>query len=104
MSVASFFFGRFGKIGHHTCSIHLRLPGPLLILRIEKDTHINDEDIRRWMMEKSPEAFRDMVTTFLEATFALTVEVIIIMLPQDGHTGSAWGDWSLYADSPFRAC
>merc|ERR1719433_1564704 len=31
------------------------------------DSYINDEDIRRRMMEKNPEALRDMVTTFLEA-------------------------------------
>lgn len=31
------------------------------------DTYINDEDIRRQMMDKNPEALRDMVTTFLEA-------------------------------------
>ena len=24
-------------------------------------------------------------------------------LSQDGLTGSAWGDWSLYTDSPLRA-
>merc|ERR1719243_371575 len=28
---------------------------------------------------------------------------IIGMFFQDGLTGSAWGDWSLYADSPLRA-
>merc|ERR1711920_643053 len=31
------------------------------------ETYINDEDIRKQMMEKNPEALRDMVTTFLEA-------------------------------------
>merc|ERR550534_258757 len=31
------------------------------------DTYINDEDIRRQMMDRNPEALRDMVTTFLEA-------------------------------------
>jgi len=31
------------------------------------ETYINDEDIRRHMLEKNPEALRDMVTTFLEA-------------------------------------
>ena len=25
------------------------------------------------------------------------------MFYQDGLTGSAWGDWSLYSDSPLRA-
>merc|ERR1712048_909182 len=28
---------------------------------------------------------------------------IIGMFYQDGLTGSAWGDWSLYTDSPLRA-
>merc|ERR1719203_2594295 len=28
---------------------------------------------------------------------------IIGMFYQDGLTGSAWGDWSAYADSPLRA-
>jgi len=27
---------------------------------------------------------------------------IIGMFFQDGLTGSAWGDWSLYTDSPLR--
>mmetsp|Transcript_40129 Transcript_40129/g.94449 ORF Transcript_40129/g.94449 Transcript_40129/m.94449 type:complete len:1476 (+) Transcript_40129:167-4594(+) len=31
------------------------------------DTYIKDEDIRKQMMDKNPEALRDMVTTFLEA-------------------------------------
>ena len=28
---------------------------------------------------------------------------IIGMFYQDGLTGSAWGDWALYTDSPLRA-
>ena len=28
---------------------------------------------------------------------------ILGMFPQDGLTGSAWGDWADYADSPLRA-
>merc|ERR1712072_795795 len=32
-----------------------------------------------------------------------TIGYIIGMFYQDGLTGSAWGDWSLYADSPLRA-
>jgi len=31
------------------------------------DTYITDEDIRKRMLEKNPDALRDMVTTFLEA-------------------------------------
>jgi len=31
------------------------------------DTYINDENIRKQMMDRNPEALRDMVTTFLEA-------------------------------------
>merc|ERR1712172_422598 len=33
----------------------------------------------------------------------LAMMAIIGMFYQDGLTGSAWGDWSLYADSPLRA-
>ena len=31
------------------------------------------------------------------------VQAIIGMFFQDGLTGSAWGDWSLYTSSPLRA-
>merc|ERR1712222_305060 len=33
----------------------------------------------------------------------LAMVAIIGMLYQDGLTGSAWGDWDLYTDSPLRA-
>merc|ERR1712151_1358702 len=33
----------------------------------------------------------------------LAMMAIMGMLFQDGLTGSAWGDWSLYTDSPLRA-
>merc|ERR1712056_132495 len=33
----------------------------------------------------------------------LAMMAIIGMFFQDGPTGSAWGDWSLYTDSPLRA-
>lgn len=33
----------------------------------------------------------------------LAMMAIIGMVYQDGLTGSAWGDWSLYTDSPLRA-
>ncbi|CAJ1351604.1 unnamed protein product, partial [Effrenium voratum] len=33
----------------------------------------------------------------------LAMMAIIGMFFQDGLTGSAWGDWALYADSPLRA-
>merc|ERR1711972_797919 len=33
----------------------------------------------------------------------LAMMAIIGMFYQDGLTGSAWGDWSLYGDSPLRA-
>jgi len=33
----------------------------------------------------------------------LAMMAIIGMFYQDGLTGSAWGDWSLYSDSPLRA-
>merc|ERR1711988_1561570 len=32
----------------------------------------------------------------------LAMMAIMGMLYQDGLTGSAWGDWSLYTDSPLR--
>jgi hypothetical protein len=33
----------------------------------------------------------------------LAMMAIVGMLFQDGLTGSAWGDWALYTDSPLRA-
>merc|ERR1712048_826779 len=33
----------------------------------------------------------------------LAMMAIIGLFYQDGLTGSAWGDWSLYTDSPLRA-
>merc|ERR1712110_645654 len=33
----------------------------------------------------------------------LAMVAIIGMFYQDGLTGTAWGDWSLYTDSPLRA-
>merc|ERR1719343_1969958 len=33
----------------------------------------------------------------------LAMVAIIGMFYQDGLTGQAWGDWSLYTDSPLRA-
>merc|ERR1711933_304162 len=33
----------------------------------------------------------------------LAMMAIMGMLFQDGLTGSAWGDWALYTDSPLRA-
>jgi len=33
----------------------------------------------------------------------LAMMAIMGMFWQDGLTGSAWGDWSLYTDSPLRA-
>ena len=33
----------------------------------------------------------------------LAMAAIIGMFFQDGLTGSAWGDWALYTDSPLRA-
>merc|ERR1712076_318524 len=33
----------------------------------------------------------------------LAMTAIIGMFFQDGLTGSAWGDWALYTDSPLRA-
>merc|ERR1712207_97756 len=33
----------------------------------------------------------------------LAMVAIIGMFFQDGLTGSAWGDWALYTDSPLRA-
>merc|ERR1711862_318710 len=32
----------------------------------------------------------------------LAMMAIMGMLYQDGLTGSAWGDWALYTDSPLR--
>merc|ERR1712056_61416 len=48
----------------------------------------------------------DTKTRKLNAELAngrLAMMAIIGMFYQDGLTGSAWGDWSLYTDSPLRA-
>merc|ERR1712038_609087 len=50
--------------------------------------------------------FEEEKTKKLSAEIAngrLAMVAIIGMFFQDGLTGSAWGDWALYTDSPLRA-
>eukprot|EP00434_Breviolum_minutum_P004214 symbB.v1.2.003713.t1/scaffold209.1/size267950/11 len=49
-----------------------------------------------------PEAKKKKLNAEL-ANGRLAMMAIIGMFYQDGLTGSAWGDWSLYTDSPLRA-
>jgi len=49
-----------------------------------------------------PEARKRKLSAEL-ANGRLAMMAIIGMFYQDGLTGSAWGDWSLYVDSPLRA-
>merc|ERR1712064_46085 len=49
-----------------------------------------------------PEARKKKLSAEL-ANGRLAMVAIIGMFFQDGLTGSAWGDWSLYTDSPLRA-
>merc|ERR1719298_353788 len=49
-----------------------------------------------------PEARKKKLSAEL-ANGRLAMMAIIGMFFQDGLTGSAWGDWSLYTDSPLRA-
>merc|ERR1719221_2310330 len=49
-----------------------------------------------------PEAKKSKLAAEL-ANGRLAMMAIIGMFFQDGLTGSAWGDWSLYTDSPLRA-
>jgi len=49
-----------------------------------------------------PEARKRKLSAEL-ANGRLAMMAIIGMLFQDGLTGSAWGDWALYTDSPLRA-
>merc|ERR1719461_2260114 len=49
-----------------------------------------------------PEAKRSKLAAEL-ANGRLAMVAIIGMFFQDGLTGSAWGDWANYTDSPLRA-
>merc|ERR1719436_279187 len=49
-----------------------------------------------------PEAKQKKLSAEL-ANGRLAMMAIIGMFYQDGLIGSAWGDWSLYTDSPLRA-
>merc|ERR1712217_476467 len=51
---------------------------------------------------EDPEAKKSKLAAEL-ANGRLAMVAIIGMFFQDGLTGSAWGDWSLYTDSPLRA-
>lgn len=51
---------------------------------------------------KDPEARKRKLSAEL-ANGRLAMMAIIGMFFQDGLTGSAWGDWALYTDSPLRS-
>merc|ERR1719181_2376695 len=51
---------------------------------------------------EDPEARKTKLAAEL-ANGRLAMMAIIGMFFQDGLTGSAWGDWALYTDSPLRA-
>ncbi|CAE8607367.1 unnamed protein product [Polarella glacialis] len=51
---------------------------------------------------RDPEARKRSLASEL-ANGRLAMMAIMGMLFQDGLTGSAWGDWALYTDSPLRA-
>merc|ERR1712127_444073 len=51
---------------------------------------------------KDPESCKKKLNAEL-ANGRLAMMAIIGMFFQDGCTGSAWGDWSLYTESPLRA-
>ncbi|CAL1138046.1 unnamed protein product [Cladocopium goreaui] len=51
---------------------------------------------------KDPEARKKKLSAEL-ANGRLAMMAIIGMFFQDGLTGSAWGDWALYTDSPLRS-
>ena len=52
--------------------------------------------------ELEAQGYDGMVTAEI-ANGRLAMMAIIGMFFQDGLTGSAWGDWALYTDSPLRA-
>merc|ERR1712207_23142 len=54
------------------------------------------------MYSADPEVRRRRLNVEI-ANGRLAMMAIIGMFYQDGLTGSAWGDWSLYTDSPLRA-
>merc|ERR1711933_403847 len=54
------------------------------------------------LTSSDPEALKGKLSAEI-ANGRLAMMAIIGMLFQDGLTGSAWGDWSLYVDSPLRA-
>jgi len=59
-----------------------------------------------WLGMGAPMTDADKRKRTLNAELAngrLAMMAIIGMFYQDGLTGSAWGDWSLYTDSPLRA-
>merc|ERR1712122_234274 len=57
---------------------------------------------KKGMEIKDPETRNKKLNAEL-ANGRLAMMAIIGMFYQDGLTGSAWGDWALYTDSPLRA-
>merc|ERR1712187_871625 len=54
------------------------------------------------LTSSDPEALKGKLSAEI-ANGRLAMMAIIGMFFQDGLTGSAWGDWNLYTDSPLRA-
>merc|ERR1712187_212852 len=54
------------------------------------------------LTSSDPEALKGKLSAEI-ANGRLAMMAIIGMFFQDGLTGSAWGDWSLYTASPLRA-
>merc|ERR1719412_771448 len=54
------------------------------------------------LTSSDPEALKGKLSAEI-ANGRLAMMAIIGMFFQDGLTGSAWGDWALYTDSPLRA-
>ncbi|OLP74675.1 hypothetical protein AK812_SmicGene45720 [Symbiodinium microadriaticum] len=52
---------------------------------------------------KAPEGQKEKKLAAEIANGRLAMMAIIGMFFQNGLTGQAWGDWSLYTDSPLRA-
>merc|ERR1712151_931810 len=70
------------------------------------DNQLSDPGNCGWKPPLLATEDKELRTKRLNAELAngrLAMMAIIGMFFQDGLTGSAWGDWALYTDSPLRA-